>query len=86
MQPRRLRNVTEADRSFPGVPGSGLVPWSGQLDELEVVGRPVVLGAVVLVTHDPGAVEALSPDKVIVLPDGTEDLWSADYLDLVQLA
>ncbi|GAA1197631.1 ABC-F family ATP-binding cassette domain-containing protein [Pseudonocardia alaniniphila] len=43
-------------------------------------------GAVVLVTHDPGAVEALHPDKVIVLPDGTEDLWSADYLELVQLA
>ncbi len=43
-------------------------------------------GAVVLVTHDPGAVEALTPDKVIVLPDGTEDLWSSDYLDLVQLA
>ncbi len=43
-------------------------------------------GAVVLVTHDPGAVEALSPDKVIVLPDGTEDHWSPDYLDLVQLA
>ncbi|MCW0215637.1 MAG: ATP-binding cassette domain-containing protein [Pseudonocardia sp.] len=43
-------------------------------------------GAVVLVTHDPGAVEALHPDKVIVLPDGTEDHWSADYLDLVQLA
>jgi ATPase subunit of ABC transporter with duplicated ATPase domains len=43
-------------------------------------------GAVVLVTHDPGAVEALNPDKVIVLPDGTEDHWSTDYLELVQLA
>ncbi len=43
-------------------------------------------GAVVLVTHDPGAVEALAPDRVIVLPDGTEDHWSPDYLDLVQLA
>jgi ATPase subunit of ABC transporter with duplicated ATPase domains len=43
-------------------------------------------GAVVLVTHDPGAVEALHPDKVIVLPDGTEDHWSAEYLELVQLA
>ena len=43
-------------------------------------------GAVVLVSHDPGAVEALHPDKVIVLPDGTEDLWSAEYLELVQLA
>jgi ATPase subunit of ABC transporter with duplicated ATPase domains len=43
-------------------------------------------GAVVLVTHDPGAVEALEPERVILLPDGTEDLWSADYLELVQLA
>ncbi|MFC0110377.1 ABC-F family ATP-binding cassette domain-containing protein [Kibdelosporangium aridum] len=43
-------------------------------------------GAVVLVTHDPGAVEALEPERVILLPDGTEDHWSADYLELVQLA
>ncbi|PWK87820.1 ATPase subunit of ABC transporter with duplicated ATPase domains [Lentzea atacamensis] len=43
-------------------------------------------GAVVLVTHDPGAVEALEPERVILLPDGTEDHWSDDYLDLVQLA
>jgi ATPase subunit of ABC transporter with duplicated ATPase domains len=43
-------------------------------------------GAVVLVTHDSGAVEALDPDKVIVLPEGTEDLWSSEYLELVQLA
>ena len=33
-------------------------------------------GAVVLVTHDPGAVEALEPERVILLPDGTEDHWS----------
>lgn len=43
-------------------------------------------GAVVLVTHDPGAAEALSPERVILLPDGTEDHWSAEYLDLIQLA
>ncbi|NNG34303.1 ATP-binding cassette domain-containing protein [Nakamurella aerolata] len=43
-------------------------------------------GAVVLVTHDPGAVTALEPERVILLPDGTEDHWSADYLDLVELA
>ncbi|MEV6878912.1 ABC-F family ATP-binding cassette domain-containing protein [Amycolatopsis sp. NPDC051128] len=43
-------------------------------------------GAVVLVTHDPGAVEALEPERVILLPDGTEDHWSPDYLELVQLA
>ena len=43
-------------------------------------------GAVVLVTHDPGAVAALQPERVILLPDGTEDHWSPDYLDLVELA
>lgn len=43
-------------------------------------------GAIVLVTHDEGAVQALQPDRVIVLPDGVEDLWSADYAELVALA
>jgi ATPase subunit of ABC transporter with duplicated ATPase domains len=43
-------------------------------------------GAVVLVTHDEGAVEALTPERVVLLPDGAEDLWNADYLDLVALA
>ncbi len=43
-------------------------------------------GAVVLVTHDEGAVEALSPERVLLLPDAVEDLWGADYLDLVALA
>jgi hypothetical protein len=38
------------------------------------------------VTHDEGAVEALSPERVIVLPDGVEDAWSADFADLVALA
>jgi ATPase subunit of ABC transporter with duplicated ATPase domains len=43
-------------------------------------------GAVVLVTHDPGAVEALKPDKVLMLPDGVEDIWSPDLLELIALA
>ncbi len=43
-------------------------------------------GAVVLVTHDEGAVEALSPDRVVLLPDGDEDLWSDAYADLISLA
>ena len=42
-------------------------------------------GAVVLVTHDPGAVTALSPQRVLVLPDADEDLWDDSYLDLVTL-
>ncbi|MDV3124779.1 ATP-binding cassette domain-containing protein [Mycobacterium sp. 21AC1] len=44
------------------------------------------LGAVVLVTHDPGAAEALNPQRVVLLPDGTEDFWSAEYRDLIELA
>ncbi len=43
-------------------------------------------GAVVLVSHDEGAVEALNPERVLILPDGTEDLWNPDYADLVSLA
>ena len=43
-------------------------------------------GAVVLVTHDEGAVDALTPDKVLLLPDGDEDLWNDTYKDLVSLA
>ncbi|HEY0237500.1 MAG TPA: ABC-F family ATP-binding cassette domain-containing protein [Friedmanniella sp.] len=43
-------------------------------------------GAVVLVTHDEGAVDALDPDRVLLLPDGTEDLWSPEYADLISLA
>ncbi|PXW33810.1 UNVERIFIED_CONTAM: ATPase subunit of ABC transporter with duplicated ATPase domains [Williamsia faeni] len=43
-------------------------------------------GAVVLVTHDPGAAAALDPQRVILLPDGTEDHWSADYQEIIELA
>ena len=43
-------------------------------------------GAIVLVTHDEGAVRALQPDRVLILPDGVEDLWNDSYADLVALA
>ncbi len=43
-------------------------------------------GAVVLVTHDEGAVEALQPEKVLLLPDGVEDMWTSELADLVALA
>ena len=62
-------------------------------NNLDPVSREEVLralrtyrGAVVLVTHDEGAVEALAPEKVILLPDGVEDSWSDDLADLVALA
>jgi len=43
-------------------------------------------GAVVLVSHDEGAVDALEPERVLLLPDGVEDLYGRDYQDLVALA
>ncbi|HET6876717.1 MAG TPA: ABC-F family ATP-binding cassette domain-containing protein [Jatrophihabitans sp.] len=62
-------------------------------NNLDPVSRDQVLdalrtyaGAIVLVTHDEGAVEALAPEKVILLPDGIEDQWSEDLADLVTLA
>jgi ATPase subunit of ABC transporter with duplicated ATPase domains len=43
-------------------------------------------GAIVLVTHDEGAVDALMPERVVLLPDGVEDAWSEELGDLVALA
>ena len=43
-------------------------------------------GAVVLVTHDEGAVDALEPERVLLLPDAVEDFWGAGYRDLIALA
>jgi ATPase subunit of ABC transporter with duplicated ATPase domains len=43
-------------------------------------------GAIVLVSHDEGAVSALDPQRVLLLPDGVEDHWSAELADLVALA
>ncbi len=34
-----------------------------------------------LVTHDEGAVEALNPERVYLMPDGDEDLWNDSYLN-----
>ncbi|HEU0206756.1 MAG TPA: ATP-binding cassette domain-containing protein, partial [Pseudolysinimonas sp.] len=43
-------------------------------------------GAVVLVSHDEGAVEALNPERVLILPEGTEDHWNPDYSDLISIS
>jgi ATPase subunit of ABC transporter with duplicated ATPase domains len=43
-------------------------------------------GAIILVTHDPGAVEALQPERVLMMPDGVEDLWGEELADLIALA
>ncbi len=43
-------------------------------------------GAMVLVSHDTEFVAELEPDRVLLMPDGSLDHWSDDYLDLVSLA
>ena len=43
-------------------------------------------GAVVLVSHDDGAVMALNPERVVIMPDGVEDHWSEEYQELIALA
>ena len=64
-------------------PTNNLDPAS-RAEVLEAIRR--YPGAVVLVTHDEGAVSALDPDRVLLLPDGTEDLWTPEYADLISLA
>ena len=43
-------------------------------------------GAMVLVSHDARFVEALAPQRVLQLPEGTLDWFSDDLLELVELA
>ncbi len=54
----------------------------------EAVGRALAAwpGAMVLVSHDAGFVSELRPDRVLLMPDGTEDRWSDDLLELVAMA
>ena len=75
--------VSSANVLLLDEPTNNLDPASRQ----EVLGAIATYkGAIVLVTHDEGAVLALQPDKVLLLPDGTEDQWSEDFADLVALA
>ena len=43
-------------------------------------------GAIILVSHDTEFVEQLVPTKVLLMPDGELDYFSAGWLDLVALA
>jgi ATPase subunit of ABC transporter with duplicated ATPase domains len=54
----------------------------------EAIGRALAAwpGAMLLVSHDIGFVSELAPGRVLLMPDGTEDQWSDDLLDLVAMA
>jgi ATPase subunit of ABC transporter with duplicated ATPase domains len=43
-------------------------------------------GSMVLVSHDVGFVQALSPHKVLMMPEGELALWDDELLELVALA
>ena len=43
-------------------------------------------GSIVFVSHDTEFVEQLAPTKVLLMPDGEVDYFSADWLELVSLA
>jgi ATPase subunit of ABC transporter with duplicated ATPase domains len=64
-------------------PTNNLDPPSRQAVGKALSGWP---GSMVLVSHDPGFVEELQPDRVLLMPDGDVDWWSDDLLDLVALA
>jgi ATPase subunit of ABC transporter with duplicated ATPase domains len=43
-------------------------------------------GTLIVVSHDAEFVEALQPDRALLMPDGTVDHWHDDLLELVTLA
>ena len=43
-------------------------------------------GTLIVVSHDAEFVEALAPDRALLMPDGNIDHWHDDFLELVTLA
>jgi ATPase subunit of ABC transporter with duplicated ATPase domains len=43
-------------------------------------------GSLIVVSHDAEFVEALQPDRALMMPEGTIDHWHDDFLELVTLA
>ncbi len=79
--------------AFLVVSGANVLLLDEPTNNLDPASRAEILsalrryaGAIVLVTHDEGAVDALQPERVVLLPDGVEDTWSEDLADLVALA
>ncbi|HSR25557.1 MAG TPA: ABC-F family ATP-binding cassette domain-containing protein, partial [Candidatus Eisenbacteria bacterium] len=75
------------------VSGANLLLLDEPTNNLDPASRDEVLaalagyrGAVLLVTHDEGAVQALRPQRVVLMPEGIGDWWDASLTELVSLA
>ena len=74
------------------VSGANVLLLDEPTNNLDPASREEILGAlseyqgsVVMVSHDEGAGQALKPERVILLPDGDEDIWKDEYFDLVSI-
>ena len=75
--------VSEANVLLLDEPTNNLDPPSRTAIAEALRGWP---GAMVIVSHDAGFVDALRPNRVLLMPEGALDHWSDDLLDLVALA
>jgi len=64
-------------------PTNNLDPPSREAVARALAGWP---GSMILVSHDTDFVQALEPDRALMMPEGIEDFWSDELLDLVSLA
>ncbi|MBV9660351.1 MAG: ABC-F family ATP-binding cassette domain-containing protein [Acidimicrobiales bacterium] len=64
-------------------PTNNLDPPSREAVGAALAGWP---GTMIIVSHDAGFVQELAPHRVLTMPDGVEDHWSDDLMDLVALA
>src|SRR5215472_5765957 len=75
------------------VSGANLLLLDEPTNNLDPASREEVLGAlagyrgaVLLVTHDEGAVRALQPHRVVLMPEGLTEWWDDSLVELVSLA
>ena len=43
-------------------------------------------GSLIVVSHDAEFVERLNPQKILLMPEGINDFWDDEFLEMVSLA